>query len=50
MTLGVVFLDRASVIANLRRPRAATDYLEYPHSEAHELIERLRGATVAITN
>ena len=50
MTLGVVFLDRASVIANLRRPRAATDYLEYPHSEAHELIERLRGAAVAITN
>ena len=50
MTLGVVFLDRASVVAEVRRPRAATDYLEYPHSEAHELVERLRGATVAITN
>ena len=50
MTLAVVFLDRASVNANVRRPRAATDYLEYPHSEAHELIERLRGAAVAITN
>ena len=50
MTLGVVFLDRASVIANVRRPRGATDYLEYPHSEAHELVERLRSATVAITN
>jgi len=48
--LGVVFLDRASVIANVRRPRGATDYLEYPHSEAHELVERLRSATVAITN
>jgi len=45
-----VFLDRASVIANVRRPRGATDYLEYPHSEAHELVERLRSATVAITN
>ena len=50
MTLGVVFLDRTSVIANVRRPRGATDYLEYPHSEAHELVERLRSATVAITN
>ena len=50
MTLGVVFLDRASVIASVRRPRAATDYLEYAHSEAHELVERLRSATVAITN
>ena len=50
MSLGVVFLDRASVSADVRRPRAATDYLEYPHSEAHELVERLRSATVAITN
>jgi glycerate dehydrogenase len=50
VTLAVVFLDRASVSANVRRPRAATDYREYPHSEAHELSERLRGATVAITN
>jgi len=50
VTLAVVFLDRASVNANVRRPRAATDYLEYPHSDAHELVERLRGATVAITN
>ena len=50
MSLGVVFLDRASVSADVRRPRAATDYLEYPHSDAHELVDRLRGATVAITN
>jgi glycerate dehydrogenase len=50
VTLRVVFLDRASVIAEVRRPRAATDYLEYAHSEPHELIERLAGATVAITN
>jgi glycerate dehydrogenase len=48
--LGVVFLDRASVVAEVRRPRAATDYREYPHSEAGELLERLRDATVAITN
>ena len=50
MTLGVVFLDRASVVAEIRRPRAATDYREYPHTEAGELRERLRDASVAITN
>ncbi|MBV8147025.1 MAG: D-2-hydroxyacid dehydrogenase [Gammaproteobacteria bacterium] len=50
MTLRVVFLDRASIIANVRRPRAATDYLEYPRSDAGEVVERLRGASVAITN
>jgi glycerate dehydrogenase len=50
MTLRVVFLDRASIIANVRRPRAASDYLEYPRSAEGQLVERLRGATVAITN
>ena len=50
MTLRVVFLDRASIVANIRRPRAATDYSEYPSSQGHEVLERLKGATVAITN
>src|ERR1700747_1835193 len=50
MALRVVFLDRASIIANVRRPRAASDYIEYQRSEESELVERLRGATVAITN
>ena len=50
MTLRVVFLDRASIVANIRRPRAATEYSEYPSSQGHELLERLQGATVAITN
>ena len=50
MTLRVVFLDRASIIANVRRPRAASDYLEYPRSREEEVVERLKGATVAITN
>jgi glycerate dehydrogenase len=50
MTLRVVFLDRASIIANVRRPRAASDYIEYQRSGESELVERLRGATVAITN
>ena len=50
MTLRVVFLDRASIVANIRRPRAASEYIEYPGSHGHEVLERLEGATVAITN
>ena len=50
MTVRMVFLDRASIVANVRRPRAATDYLEYPSSAGLEVRERLEGATVAITN
>jgi glycerate dehydrogenase len=50
MTLRVVFLDRASIVAEVRRPRAAHDYLEYPRSEEQQVVERLREATVAITN
>jgi glycerate dehydrogenase len=46
----VVFLDRASIEANVRRPRAATDYIEYPGSQGEEVLKRLKGATVAITN
>ena len=50
MTLRVVFLDRASIIANVRRPRAATDYIEYQSSQGNDVVERLRGAAVAIIN
>jgi glycerate dehydrogenase len=49
VTLRVVFLDRASIVANVRRPRGA-EYLEYPRSEEQQVVERLRGAAVAITN
>ena len=50
MTLRVVFLDRASLIADIRPPRAATEYLEYQRSQGDEVVERLAGAAVAITN
>ncbi len=50
MTLRVVFLDRASIVASVRRPRAASDYIEYERSQGNEVLERLSGATVAITN
>ena len=44
MTLRVVFLDRASIVADIRRPRGATDYIEYPSSQGREVRERLAGA------
>jgi glycerate dehydrogenase len=50
VTLRVVFLDRGSIIADVRRPNGATEYIEYERSDGNEVAERLRGATVAITN
>jgi glycerate dehydrogenase len=50
VTLRVVFLDRASIVANVRRPAAATEYLEYSSSRGDEVLERLASANVAITN
>jgi len=46
----VVFLDRASLRANIRAPNAATQYCEYDATEAADMLERLRGAVVAIVN
>ncbi len=46
----VVFLDRQSVKANVRRPRCAGTYVEHDKTAASEVIERLRDATVAIVN
>jgi glycerate dehydrogenase len=46
----IVFLDRSTLEANVRRPRFEHSWQEYPVSNAGELIERLRDATVAITN
>lgn len=46
----VVFLDRASLNANLRRPSFPHTWQEYPVTPANEILARLQGATVAITN
>jgi glycerate dehydrogenase len=50
MVQQIVFLDRASLQANVRRPRFEHAWQEYPASNAGEVVERLRDATVAITN
>ena len=50
MSESVVFLDRQSVKANVRRPRCAATYVEHDKTTPDQLIERLRDATVVITN
>ena len=46
----IVFLDRASLQAQVRRPAFAHQWQEYAASDVGELPEKLRDATVAITN
>jgi glycerate dehydrogenase len=46
----VVFLDRASVKAQVRRPACATEYVEYEKTAPEQIVPRLHGATVAIIN
>ncbi|MES2299201.1 MAG: D-2-hydroxyacid dehydrogenase [Pseudomonadota bacterium] len=46
----IVFLDRDSVDATLRRPAFAHSWTEYPGSRADQVVERLRDAHIAITN
>jgi glycerate dehydrogenase len=50
MRQSVVFLDRASLKARVRRPAAAASYVEYDQTPADQVVSRLAGATVAITN
>ena len=46
----VVFLDRASLKAKVRKPACAGEYIEHSKTALGEIIARLQGATVAITN
>jgi glycerate dehydrogenase len=46
----IVFLDRASLLAEVRRPAFAHSWQEYPASEPGELPHKLHDATIAITN
>lgn len=46
----VVFLDRASLDAQLGRPSFAHDWAEYDTTEAADVAARLADATIAITN
>ncbi|RLQ87488.1 D-2-hydroxyacid dehydrogenase [Notoacmeibacter ruber] len=48
----IVFLDSDTFADFIERPRpdVAHDWTEYADTKAHETIERLKGATVAVTN
>jgi glycerate dehydrogenase len=46
----IVFLDRDSLIANVRRPGFAHAWTEHPGTSAQQVVERLAGASIAITN
>ncbi len=46
----IVFLERDSVIADVRRPGFAHQWTEYPQSQPAELEARLSDATIAIVN
>jgi glycerate dehydrogenase len=46
----IVFLDRASIIADIHRPAFVHQWEEYPATSADQTVERLQDATIAITN
>jgi glycerate dehydrogenase len=46
----IVFLDRDSLLAEVRRPSFAHGWTEYPATAPGDVVERLRGASIAITN
>ncbi|HEY0377770.1 MAG TPA: D-2-hydroxyacid dehydrogenase [Pyrinomonadaceae bacterium] len=46
----IVFLDRSTIIADMRRPGFEHEWAEYETTAPGEVVERLRDATIAITN
>ncbi len=50
MTKRVVFLDRASLKARVRKPSFADEYIEHEKTAPPQILPRLEGACVAITN
>jgi glycerate dehydrogenase len=46
----IVFLDRSTLKANVRRPSFAHEWREYDETGPGEIVERLSGATIAISN
>src|ERR1039458_556281 len=50
MSRRIVFLDRASLAANVRQPHCEATYIEHATTAPEEIVGRVQGATVAITN
>ena len=50
MNTKIVFLDRDSLVATLRPPGFEHEWREYPATGADDVLARLAGASIAITN
>ena len=50
MKHSIVFLDRETLAATVREPSFDNDYVEHDATAPGEIVERLKGATVCITN
>lgn len=46
----IVFLDRESIRADIRRPGFPHEWRDYPVTDAAQVSERLKGATIAVSN
>jgi glycerate dehydrogenase len=46
----IIFLDSASIIADIRRPDFPHQWQDYPATSAGQVVSRLQDATIAITN
>src|SRR6266700_1878553 len=46
----IVFLERNTIQANCRRPNFAHEWIEYGETFPEQVLERLRGATIVISN
>ena len=46
----IVFLDRSALRAEIRRPQFDHEWQEYPDTAQQQVVERLREATIAITD
>ncbi|HEX8069951.1 MAG TPA: D-2-hydroxyacid dehydrogenase [Pyrinomonadaceae bacterium] len=46
----IVFLERGTLVADVRRPRFAHEWREYEATRPEQAVERLRGATIAVVN
>jgi glycerate dehydrogenase len=50
MSHKIVFLDRETLDANVRKPNFPHEYTEYAQTAPDQIVERLNGATICITN
>ena len=50
MSHKIVFLDRETLDANVRKPNFPHEYVEYAQTSPDQVVERLKGVDICITN